>query len=74
MHSAAPTRHRRLPQRRSTPETPPEPPAGSGIDYLRLVGDAHHAELADRVNYAALAGDEPASTPTTTPDPEDTQQ
>jgi putative transposase len=59
---------------KARPETPPEPPARSGIDYLRLVGDAHHAELADRANYAALAGDEPASTPTTTPDPEDTQQ
>jgi hypothetical protein len=28
----------------------------TGIDYARLVGDAHHTELAKGVNYAALAG------------------
>jgi putative transposase len=40
---------------KARPETPPEPPAPTGIDYARLVGDAHHAELAAGVNYAALA-------------------
>ena len=40
---------------KARPETPPEPPAPTGIDYARLVGDAHHAELAKGVNYAALA-------------------
>jgi putative transposase len=40
---------------KARPETPPDPPAATGIDYARLVGDAHHAELAEGVNYAALA-------------------
>jgi putative transposase len=40
---------------KARPETPPDPPAVTGIDYARLVGDAHHAELAQGVNYAALA-------------------
>jgi len=40
---------------KARPETPPEPPAATGIDSARLVGDAHHAELAVGVNYAALA-------------------
>ena len=30
----------------------------TGIDYARLIDDAHHAELAQGVNYAALAGAE----------------
>jgi putative transposase len=40
---------------KARPETPSPPPAATGIDYARLVGDAHHAELAHGVNYAALA-------------------
>ena len=40
---------------KARPETPPEPPAATGIDYLRLVDAAHHRELGARVNYAALA-------------------
>jgi putative transposase len=40
---------------KARPETPPEPPAPSGIDYARLVGDAHHSELGEGVNYRALA-------------------
>jgi putative transposase len=40
---------------KARPETPPEQPAATGIDYARLIGDAHHAELAQGVNYAALA-------------------
>ena len=40
---------------KARPETPPGPPTPTGIDYARLVGDAHHAELAVGVNYAALA-------------------
>jgi putative transposase len=43
---------------KARPETPPDPPAVTGIDYARLIDDAHHAELAQRVNYAALAGAE----------------
>jgi putative transposase len=34
-----------------------ESPPTSGIDYLRLVDAAHHAELAQRVNYSALTHD-----------------
>ena len=41
---------------KARPETPPDPPAATGIDYARLIDDAHHAELAEGVNYAALAG------------------
>ncbi len=40
---------------KARPETPPEQPAPTGIDYARLIADAHHAELAAGVNYAALA-------------------
>ena len=43
---------------KARPETPPHPPAVTGIDYARLIDDAHHAELAQGVNYAALAGAE----------------
>ena len=41
---------------KARPETPPDPPAATGIDYARLIADAHHAELAEGVNYAALTG------------------
>jgi putative transposase len=41
---------------KARPETPPQPPAVTGIDYARLIDDAHHAELAAGVNYAALTG------------------
>jgi putative transposase len=41
---------------KARPKTPPEAPTSTGIDYARLVGDAHHTELAKGVNYAALAG------------------
>jgi putative transposase len=40
---------------KARPETPPEQPAPTGIDYARLIADTHHAELAAGVNYAALA-------------------
>jgi hypothetical protein len=30
-------------------------PMWCGIDYARLVGNAHHSELGERVNYRALA-------------------
>jgi putative transposase len=41
---------------KARPESPPEPPpALTGIDYLALVDTEHRAELAHRVNYAALA-------------------
>jgi putative transposase len=43
---------------KARPETPPEPPTPTGIDYARLIDDAHHAQLAEGVNYAALTGAE----------------
>jgi putative transposase len=43
---------------KARPETPPDPPVATGIDYARLIGDAHHAQLAEGVNYAALASAE----------------
>jgi putative transposase len=44
---------------KARPETPPAPPASTGINYARLLDAAHHAELARRVNYAALTGSTP---------------
>ncbi len=54
--TAIPHRIERHSHVKARPETPP-PPAATGIDYARLIGDAHHAELATGVNYAAFAGD-----------------
>jgi putative transposase len=53
------TRHAHI---KARPETPPAAPAAAtGINYARLLDDAHHAELAQRVNYAALTGTDPAA-------------
>jgi putative transposase len=41
---------------KARPETPLDPPTVTGIDYARLIAAAHHAELAEGVNYVALAG------------------
>lgn len=60
------TRHAHV---KARPETPPAPPAATGINYARLLDDAHHAELAQRVNYAALAPTA-ATAPGSTPDGE----
>jgi putative transposase len=41
---------------KARPEQPdPGPPPPSGIDYLRLLQVAHQQQLAQRINYAALA-------------------
>jgi putative transposase len=56
--TAIPHRIGRHAHLKARPESPPELPAPTGIDYARLIDDAHHAELAQRVNYAALAGAE----------------
>lgn len=46
------TRHSRP---KAKPEVPAEPPKpATGIDYLALIDSAHTAELAAKVNYAAL--------------------
>jgi putative transposase len=39
---------------KARPELPAPAPASTGIDYLRLVADAHHQQIAATVNYAAL--------------------
>ncbi|MFC7277360.1 Mu transposase C-terminal domain-containing protein [Paractinoplanes rhizophilus] len=51
------TRHAHV---KARPETPPTPPAATGINYALLLDDAHHTELAQRVNYAALTTTSPA--------------
>lgn len=46
---------------KAKPETPePEPPPATGIDYLTLTADAHHAQLRrdERIGYQALYGED----------------
>src|SRR6185436_17342941 len=61
--------------RHSHPKARPEhvetPPVASGIDYLRLVGTAHDAQLGERVNYHALAAPPPDDEPVTETDLKD---
>lgn len=52
--TAIPHRAGRHSHVKARPETPPDPPAPTGIDYARLIDTAHQAELAEGVNYAAL--------------------
>jgi putative transposase len=40
---------------KARPETPPSPPPATGIGYAQLLDAAHQSELAQKVNYAALA-------------------
>jgi putative transposase len=57
--TAIPHRIGRHAHLKARPETPPTPPAPTGIDYARLVDRAHQVQLGDPatgVNYAALAG------------------
>jgi putative transposase len=56
---------------KARPEIPETPPVTSGIDYLRLVGTAHDAQLGERVNYHALAGAPPDDEPVTETGPKD---
>jgi putative transposase len=56
MGLAIPHRIGRHAHPKARPETPTAPPTPTGIDYARLIDTAHQAELARRVNYAALAG------------------
>lgn len=45
---------------KARPETPPSaPPTATGINYARLLDESHQAELAQRVNYAALTSADP---------------
>jgi putative transposase len=52
---------------KARPESPPELPAPTGIDYARLIAEIHQTQLGASgtgVNYAALADSTPAdSTP-----------
>ena len=44
---------------RARPEQPGgDPPPPTGISYLDLIGAAHDSQLGERINYAALAGDD----------------
>ena len=56
MGLAIPHRIGRHAHPKAKPETPQADPAPSGIGYLKLIDATHQAELADRVNYTALAG------------------
>jgi putative transposase len=42
---------------KARPEIPAAPPRPTGIDYLTLIDTGHARALANRINYAALAGD-----------------
>jgi putative transposase len=58
---------------KARPELPAEPPPATGIDYLRLVADAHQQQIAATVNYAALinaedSADDPVDGPGPHPD------
>ena len=62
--------------RHSHPKARPEhidapPPVASGIDYLRLIGTAHDAQLGERVNYHALAAASPGDVVTEPAEPGD---
>jgi putative transposase len=48
---------------KARPETPPEPPRPTGIDYLALIDTEHTSSLAEKVNYAALAADHDQDNP-----------
>ena len=64
--TAIPHRIGRHTHLKARPETPPELPSPTGIDYARLIDRTHQAQLGDPitgVNYAALAG---STAPTTT--------
>jgi putative transposase len=49
---------------KARPEVPAEPPGpATGIDYLALIDATHTAELATKVNYAALGPNLPGPPP-----------
>ena len=55
---AGPHRISRHSHPKARPETPPEPPRPSGINYAQLIDAAHQAQLARGINYAALTGEQ----------------
>jgi len=67
--TAIPHRIGRHAHLKARPETPPELPAPTGIDYARLIAEIHQTQLghpSTGVNYAALAGSTPADNNTPT--------
>jgi putative transposase len=61
--TAIPHRIGRHAHLKARPETPPELPAPTGIDYARLIAEIHLTQLGapgTGVNYAALAASTPA--------------
>ena len=61
--TAIPHRIGRHAHLKARPESPPELPAPTGIDYARLIAEIHQTQLGTPgtgVNYAALAGSLPA--------------
>ena len=71
--TAIPHRIGRHAHLKARPESPPELPAPTGIDYARLIAEIHQAQLGapgTGVNYAALTGSTPADStaPTSTND------
>ena len=61
--TAIPHRIGRHAHLKARPESPPELPAPTGIDYARLIAEIHQTQLGapgTGVNYAALAGSTPA--------------
>ena len=66
---APPSRIGRHAHLKARPESPPELPAPTGIDYARLIAEIHQTQLGapvNGVNYAALAGSIPADSTTPT--------
>ncbi len=63
--TAIPHRIARHSHLKARPETPPQAPTPTGIDYARLIDIAHQAELAHGVNYAALSSTTPPPPNTT---------
>jgi putative transposase len=66
--TAIPHRIGRHAHLKARPETPPQLPAPTGIDYARLIAEVHQAQLGHPgtgVNYAALACSAPTSSATT---------
>lgn len=59
--TAVPHRITRHAHHKARPENPPAPPTATGIDYARLIDAAHHAELADGLNYSALTNTDTAA-------------
>jgi hypothetical protein len=67
MGLAIPHRIGRHSHPKARPETPPETPRPTGIDYAQLIDTAHTQQLQQQINYAALQDTttDPATNPAT---------